>query len=107
MAEMKNRAPLREHFGEPAEPRVTLPESYILLAVYRERDAAAAGAALADVAARTDVEVLPDEIAVHEWEHRFKVMQFKRLGPSIVPAEVIVPLDRFAEFLERLGNQVR
>jgi len=107
MAQMKNRAPLAEHFGEPAEPRVTLPESYILMAAYRERDAGAVQGALAGIAARAGVDALPDEIADHEWEHRFKVMQFKRLGPSIVPAEVIVPLARFAAFLERLGDQVQ
>lgn len=107
MAEMKNRAPPAEHFGEPAEPRVVLPESYILLVVYREQDADAVAEALSGVSARTAMDALPEEIAKRAWEHRFKIMQFKRLGPSIVPAEVIVPLDRFAEFLEKLGKQVR
>ena len=32
-------------------------------------------------------------IAEHEWENRFKLMIVKRLGPSLVPAEVVVPLD--------------
>ena len=46
MAEMKNRAPLREHNGHPAEERVLLPAAYILTLAYRAADQAAVAAAL-------------------------------------------------------------
>ena len=38
-----------------------------------------------------EAEILPDKIAHHEWEHRFNLMVVKRLGPSLVPAEVVGP----------------
>src|SRR5512133_3797560 len=38
MAEMKNRAPLMEHNGHPAEERVLLPASYIVTLAFRSSD---------------------------------------------------------------------
>ena len=35
---------------------------------------------------------LSKDAAEHEWEERFKPMRFKRIGPSIIPTEVVVPL---------------
>jgi len=46
-------------------------------------------------------ELLSDRIAQHEWEHRFKIMLVKRLGPSLVPAEVVVPLSSLGNFMTR------
>ena len=37
-------------------------------------------------------EMVDDEIVQHEWENRFNLMHGKRLGPSIAPSEVVVPL---------------
>lgn len=41
-----------------------------------------------------------DEIGHHEWEERFYPMRVKRLGPSVAPSEVYVPLDRMVDFIE-------
>ncbi|MGD9395412.1 MAG: FAD-binding oxidoreductase [Candidatus Thorarchaeota archaeon] len=41
-----------------------------------------------------------DEIAQHEWGERFYPMRIKRLGPSLAPSEVYVPLDRMDDFLD-------
>ncbi len=40
-----------------------------------------------------------DEIAHHEWQERFYPMRIKRLGPSLAPSEVYVPLERMVDFL--------
>ena len=34
---------------------------------------------------------LPDEVAEHEWELRYSPMRIKRIGPSLIPTEVVVP----------------
>jgi Fe-S oxidoreductase/FAD/FMN-containing dehydrogenase len=93
MATLKNEAPVQMHMGHAVEAHVELPESYILTLAYRAADAAAVEAGVEAILAKSDAERLSDEIAGHEWDHRFKFMVVKRLGPSLVPSEVIVPLE--------------
>jgi Fe-S oxidoreductase len=106
MAELKSAAPLREHNGHVAEHRPELPLAYILTLAFRSSDAAAIYTALPGLAASTHTEILGNEIAQHEWETRFKLMTIKRLGPSLVPAEVIVPIDGLSGALTDLEQQV-
>jgi Fe-S oxidoreductase len=51
-------------------------------------------------------ELLSDEIAQHEWENRFKIMIVKRLGPSLVPAEVVIPLSSLARFMGDISEKI-
>jgi Fe-S oxidoreductase/FAD/FMN-containing dehydrogenase len=106
MAEMKNRAPLREHNGQPAEERVILPAAFVLTLTYRAGDEAAIQEALPQLIAAHDVELLSERIASHEWENRFKIMIVKRLGPSLVPAEVVVPLSSLGEVMAEIEQKV-
>jgi len=105
MAEMKNRSPLREHNGHPAEERVLLPAAYILTLAYRAADKAAVAAALPGLVGSVQGEILPQRIAEHEWEHRFQLMIVKRLGPSLVPSEVVVPLEHLGALAEDVRAQ--
>ena len=86
MARAKNESPNMEHFGEPAEREVTLPEQYIILLAYRREHAERVDAAVSQLAGKNGVESLFEEVAQQEWKNRFKIMKFKRLGPSMVPA---------------------
>jgi Fe-S oxidoreductase/FAD/FMN-containing dehydrogenase len=106
MAEMKNRAPLLEHYGHPVEERVILPAAYVLTLAFRQRDAETVRAAVSNLVKPCQAEILSDRIAHHEWEHRFKLMVVKRLGPSLVPAEVIVPLASLGEVMAEIENKV-
>ncbi len=106
MAEMKNRAPLREHQGHPVEKRVILPASYILTMAVREKDSSTVRAKLVDFLKPCQAEFLPDSIAHHEWENRFKLMVVKRLGPSLVPSEIIVPLDSLGDVMTEIEQKV-
>jgi Fe-S oxidoreductase/FAD/FMN-containing dehydrogenase len=92
MAELKNEAPVRMHNGHPAEHKVTLPKSYILTMCADLKDKELVEEQLGHIVAEYGATRLSDEIAWHEYEHRFKFMVVKRLGPSLVPSEVIVPL---------------
>lgn len=106
MAEMKNRAPLMEHYGHPVEERVLLPAAYILVMASRASDGDSVRAALPKLIKPCEAEILSDRIAEHEWEHRFKLMVVKRLGPSLVPAEVIVPLESLGDVMQEINRKV-
>ncbi|MFB0516004.1 MAG: FAD-binding and (Fe-S)-binding domain-containing protein [Candidatus Neomarinimicrobiota bacterium] len=106
MAELKNRAPLMEHYGHPVEERVLLPASYITTLAFRKRDAAEVRAKLPEILKPCEAEVLSERIARHEWEHRFKLMVVKRLGPSLVPAEVVVPLSALGDVMVEIERKV-
>ncbi len=105
MAQMRNLAP-SGHDGGDGEERVVLPKSYIAVITYRVSDAPGVREELAGLAARAGAERLSDEIADHEWENRFKIMLIKRLGPSLVPAEVVVPLDSLGQAMDEMEKKV-
>jgi Fe-S oxidoreductase/FAD/FMN-containing dehydrogenase len=106
MAELKNEAPLREHLGHPAEKRVVLPKSYIVSLTFRRKDRNAVISVLPGMIKECGAELLSDEIARHEWDNRFKIMIVKRLGPSLVPAEVVVPLSALGRVFKEIENKV-
>jgi Fe-S oxidoreductase/FAD/FMN-containing dehydrogenase len=106
MAEMKNRAPLMEHYGHPVEERVLLPAAYVITLAFRAQDSQTVRGALPDLIMPCEAEILSERIAHHEWEHRFKLMVVKRLGPSLVPAEVIVPLSSLGDVMTEIERQV-
>lgn len=106
MAEMKNRAPLPEHQGHPTEERVLLPASYITTLTFRKKDEPAILSVLPDVLKPCEGEILSERIAHHEWKHRFKLMVVKRLGPSLVPAEVIIPLRSLGDVMTTVEKQI-
>ena len=106
MAELKNKSPLMEHMGHPVEERVMLPAAYIITLAYRASDKERVLAGLHELIKPCQAEILSDRIAEHEWEHRFKLMVVKRLGPSLVPAEVIVPLAALGDVMEEIERKV-
>jgi Fe-S oxidoreductase/FAD/FMN-containing dehydrogenase len=106
MAEMKNRAPLQEHYGHPIEERVLLPAAYVITLAFRASDAQAVWTTLPALIQPCEAEILSERIAHHEWQHRFKLMVVKRLGPSLVPAEVIVPLTSLGDVMTEIERKV-
>ncbi len=106
MAEMKNRAPLLEHYGHPVEERVILPAAYVVTLAFRKSDSKKVRSDLKELIKPCQGEVLSDRIAQHEWENRFKLMIVKRLGPSLVPSEVIVPLSSLGNVMEEIERKV-
>jgi Fe-S oxidoreductase/FAD/FMN-containing dehydrogenase len=106
MAELKNKAPLMEHNGHPAEKRVILPLSYITTLAFRKRDREAVIGQLPELLRSSSGELLPHEIAEHEWKNRFKLMLVKRLGPSLVPSEIVVPLAALGDVMEEIEDKV-
>lgn len=107
MAEMKNRSPLPTRRGQPPPERVLLPGAYITTLAFRDRDRAEVLAALPRLVASCDSELLSERIARHEWEHRSRLMAIKRLGPSLVPTEVVVPLRALGDVMAEIERKVQ
>ncbi len=106
MAELKNKAPLMEHYGHPVEERVPLPQAYISILAFRKKNRDAVIDGLSGVLKSCKGEFLSDRIARHEWKNRFKLMVVKRLGPSLVPAEVVIPLRALGDVMTEIERKV-
>jgi Fe-S oxidoreductase/FAD/FMN-containing dehydrogenase len=106
MAEMKNKAPLPMMHGHPSEERILLPASFILTLAYRKKDSDVVKNSLQELIKPCEAEILSDKIADHEWKSRFKLMVVKRLGPSIIPTEVVVPLSALGDVMEEIEKKV-
>ncbi|MFC1967247.1 FAD-binding and (Fe-S)-binding domain-containing protein [Chloroflexota bacterium] len=106
MAELKNKAPLLEHLGHPTEERVLLPASYIVTLTFREYDSETVRESLPVIMKPCQAELLSERIAEHEWENRFKIMIVKRLGPSLVPAEIVIPLSNLGRVMTEIERKV-
>jgi Fe-S oxidoreductase/FAD/FMN-containing dehydrogenase len=107
MAELKNKSPLMEHHGHQAEERVILPLSYITTLAFRKRNREEVIGQLSELLKPVKGELLSHEIAEHEWKNRFKLMLVKRLGPSLVPSEVVVPLSALGHVMEEIEEKVK
>jgi len=106
MADLRNKAPQQEHYGHYDEEKVLLPVSYIVILAFRSKDSQNVTGKLPGIMEASHAERLSDEIAEHEWKNRFKLMVVKRLGPSLVPAEVVVPLKSLGDFMTDVENLV-
>lgn len=103
---LKNSIPPKTHHGHPVEEKVKLPEKYILLAAGFESKAGELEK-LKEIVEKMSGEVLPEKVAAHEWEERYKPMKVKRIGPSIVPAEVVVPLNSLYSVVSELEHHLK
>ena len=96
MAELKNRTPEKVLHDVPHPEHVQLPEAYLALFACDAADRETVEPAVAALVVKAGGKVLGRKVAEHEWEDRFNLLKVKRLGPSLVPAEVVIPLDGLA-----------
>ena len=106
MAELKNLAPLREQHGHPVEEKVLLPAAYVLTFAFRTKDSSVVRTGLQKIIKAGQAEILSQRIADHEWKNRFKLMIVKRLGPSLVPAEVVIPLASLGDVMTEIEHKI-
>ena len=108
--------PAKTHHGHPIHAAHTppdVPEAFTALFAWRDGDTASGGAASIDIEAALSTIVreaggieLPAEVAEHEWELRFSPMRIKRIGPSLIPTEVVVPTGELGAALEDIDRDV-
>ncbi len=84
-----------------------LPEAFLAVIAYPESRRGAIDAALAAILGAHNGTELEAEAAEHEWEQRFAPMRLKRVGPSIVPTEVVVPLEELGAVLAEIDSRVK
>lgn len=105
-ASMKNIIPPKTHHGHPHEKPV-LPESYIMLLACPESRSEEVLGKLKPILTSAGAKMLPQSITDHEWEERFNPMKVKRIGPSIVPAEVVVPLSSVSKVFGQIDRLIK
>jgi Fe-S oxidoreductase/FAD/FMN-containing dehydrogenase len=106
---LKKRLPHRhghpyEMVHEHYEPEI--PEAYVAVIAYPASRRGEIDAALAAIIAGNGGTELDAQAAEHEWEQRFAPMRLKRLGPSIVPTEVVVPLGAMPAVLGEIDAKI-
>lgn len=84
----------------------TLPEAYLAVIAYPASRAGQVEDPLARIVTERQGIDLGPEAAEHEWEQRTAPMRLKRLGPSIVPTEVIVPLAEMPAVLAEIDEKI-
>lgn len=108
MAKLKNAGPPKTHHGHPLTvSRLPLPEdSYSLLFVFDIANRALVRSTMGSIIEQVGGRRLSSMLAEQEWDERFKPMRLKRLGPSIIPAEVVVPTGQLAATLKDLEASI-
>jgi Fe-S oxidoreductase/FAD/FMN-containing dehydrogenase len=104
-ADMKNKAPHKLHYGEIVDKdRPVLPVAYVCTFMY---PASRNVSGLKEAIENAGGTILPEEIAEHETEEWFKSMKVKRLGPSFIPAEILVPLEKMDTVFEEIKKRIK
>ncbi|MBN1135724.1 MAG: FAD-binding oxidoreductase [Anaerolineae bacterium] len=107
MAELKNQLPPHMEHGHPVEEhRPTVPKGYVAVFVSHESRRAAIDSDLPALVRQAGGEMLSDDVVRHEWDERFNLMSVKRLGPSVAPAEVMVPLANLDKALQGIETRI-
>lgn len=107
MVELKKQVPPKLKHGHPLPDMAPeVPIAYIATFVCTASKAGCIDE-LSRAIESSQGEILKKEVAEHEWEERFNVMKIKRIAPSLIPAEVIVPIDKLDEFLNTLSTKIK
>jgi Fe-S oxidoreductase/FAD/FMN-containing dehydrogenase len=108
-AKMKNKLPPHLHHGHPVEDehKVILPEKFIAILSCTADRCDQIMNDVQELAALFNGEILSEEIARHEWDARFEPMRAKRIAPSLIPSEVVVPLEKLAEVIREIDSEIK
>lgn len=107
-ARMKNKLPPHLHHGRPVENhRLLIPEKYIVLMSCTDDRCDIIRDDVQHLTSRFSGELLSEEIARHEWDARFEPMRAKRIAPSLIPSEVIVPVESLADVIKEIGKEIK
>ncbi len=103
---LKAKVPLRVHNGHEVGEHVELPQAYVATLAYPASRSPELDTDLGRLASQHDGELLDDRAARHEWEERFNPMKVKRIAPSMIPAEVVVPTASLEKVLTELESKI-
>ncbi len=103
---LKNLSPPKVLMGKTFEKPI-LPEEYTCLFVFPVERTGKVLPRLKEIVKENKGKMLPEEISEHEWSERFKVLKAKRLGPSIIPVEAVVPIEKIDLFLSDIEEEIK
>ncbi len=83
-----------------------LPETYLMLLAFPIERSEQVDEGLRQIARTVDMQQMPESDAWREWEGRTAPMRLKRIGPSIIPTEVIVPCEHLSQTLDEIDQKV-
>ncbi|MDY7077440.1 MAG: FAD-binding and (Fe-S)-binding domain-containing protein [Chloroflexota bacterium] len=107
MAHLKNQLPPNLGHSHPVDdPRPDLPEGYLAIFVFPASREWQVRERVEHIIARNSGELLSVELSAHEWDERFSIMQIKRLGPSLIPTEVVLPLENLGQALTDIEGSI-
>ncbi len=91
-----------------ATQHAVLPENlYYLTMVYPRARKAKVESLLEPLIESHRGEVMNDALAREEWSEKFYPMRFKKLGPTLVASEVVIPISRLNEFVDRVEKKYK
>lgn len=104
---LKKKLPSRSLHGYETHVTVPdLPETYLVMMAYPTEREDRIGPALQAAVEAAGAEEMSHEAAEFEWEERFAPMRLKRIGPSIIPTEVIVPREKLGMVLQEVEDKI-
>ena len=103
-ARLWNLAPPSHHLDRPARPPMA--ERFEALLVWQLADDAGVRDGLDSCVAGLGAWELDEDHARRAWDDRFQIMRIKRVGPSLVPTEFVLPLAGFAAALDALSDRI-
>lgn len=91
-----------------ASQHIVLPEDrYFLTFVYPKVRKIPVEVALKGVIGACRGEIMRDALAREEWNERFYPMRFKKLGPTLIASEVIIPVEKLADFVSEVEKKYK
>jgi Fe-S oxidoreductase/FAD/FMN-containing dehydrogenase len=96
------------HAYEIAEAgaEAVIPNAFLVLVAYPESRRESVDQPLSDAMNTWHGIELHQEAAEREWAERFATMRLKKLGPSMIPAEVLVPLEKASAVLADIEREI-
>ncbi|MGE5417145.1 MAG: FAD-binding and (Fe-S)-binding domain-containing protein [Acidobacteriota bacterium] len=107
-ARLRNQLPPHLHHGHPVDHghKVTLPEKYIVVLSCTSDRCDIVQKDFLALSNEFNGEVLSEEIAGHEWDARFEPMRAKRIAPSLIPSEVVIPIENLDKVLNEIDQEI-
>ncbi len=88
--------------------QLPLPEDlYFIIIIVRSKDLEKVRGVVVHTAEKFGGKELERILATLEWEERFNSLRFKRLGPTLIPSEGIIKIDRLNEALTKIESEIR
>lgn len=93
---------------QKASQHIVLPEDkYYITIVYPKVRKIKVETPVKVIVAANNGEIMNEHLAKEEWEDKFYPMRFKKLGPTLIASEVIIPIKELANFVSQVEKKFK